>query len=136
MSKVVNKPGYDLEERTCMFSKAVLSLCKELPLDTVVRPLVSQVVRSATSIGANYMEANGASSRKDFSYKIFFCKKEAKETMYWLTLLGGVCKNQQEKIAALYKESKELTLIFSKIAASSKNLFQRVRKIECCSLKI
>lgn len=66
------------------------------------------------------MEANGASSKKDFTNKIFICKKEAKETMYWLHLLGLSFKEKREIIISLYKESKELVLIFSKISSTSK----------------
>ncbi|MCX6757172.1 MAG: four helix bundle protein [Candidatus Nomurabacteria bacterium] len=111
---------YDLEERTTVFSKKVLLFCKTLPQDAVTKPLLSQLVRSCTSIGANYMEANGASSKKDFANKVFICKKEAKETMYWLHLLGELFKDKREDIVPLYRESKELTLIFSKISSSSK----------------
>jgi len=111
---------YDLEERTTAFSKKVLLFCKSLPQDAVTKPLLSQLVRSCTSVGANYMEANGASSKKDFANKVFICKKEAKETMYWLHLLGELFKDKREDIISLYRESKELTLIFSKISSSSK----------------
>ena len=77
---------YDLEERTAQFSENIILLCKKVPQDIVVKPIISQLVRAGTSIGANYMEANGASSRKDFKNKIFMCKKECRETKYWLRL--------------------------------------------------
>ena len=54
---------YDLEERTAKFGESIIVLCKKIKQDTITRPLISQLVRSATSIGANYMEANGASSK-------------------------------------------------------------------------
>jgi four helix bundle protein len=114
------KTRYDLEERTLAFSKRVLLFCKALPQDIVTKPIISQLVRSATSIGANYTEANGASSKKDFANKTFICKKEAKETMYWLSLLGSMFEERREMIISLYKESKELALIFSKISSSSR----------------
>ena len=81
--------------------------------------LIDQLIRSGTSIGANYTEANGASSRKDFKNKIYICKKEAMETKYWLRLL--VKKNEQfgDESRFLWKEAHELTLIFSKISKSS-----------------
>jgi len=60
------KPKYDLEERTARFGESVIDLCKKIKQDAISKPIVTQLVRSATSIGANYMEANGASSRKDF----------------------------------------------------------------------
>ena len=111
---------YDLEKRTLQFSKDIISLCKNLPRDLITRPLISQLVRSATSIGANYMEANGGSSKKDFTNKIFICKKEAKETMYWLDILENTLGKQDESITTLYNESRELVFIFSKIASSSR----------------
>ena len=68
------------------------------------------------------MEANGASSRKDFKNKIFICKKEGKETMYWLRLMARVLENEKlkDECRALWKEAHELTLIFSKIASKTK----------------
>ncbi len=76
MTKLGNK--YDLEERTARFSEEILGLCQKATKTTITLPLIDQLIRSATSIGANYCEANGASSRKDFKNKIFVCKKEAK----------------------------------------------------------
>ena len=73
---------YDLEERTAKFGENVISFCKSLPHNTINKPLISQLIRSSTSVGANYMEANGASSRKDFKNKIFICKKEAHKTKH------------------------------------------------------
>lgn len=66
------------------FSKNIVKFCRTVSLDVVSSPLVSQLIRSATSIGANYKEANSASSKKDFRNKIYIAKKEAEETMYWL----------------------------------------------------
>lgn len=120
METYTQKVKYDLEERTLAFSKKVLKFCKTLPQDVVTKPLLSQLVRSATSVGANYAEVNGASSKKDFANKVFIYKKEAKETMYWLTLLGSLFEDRRTELTFLYKESKELTLIFSKISSSSR----------------
>ncbi len=71
---------YDLEERTALFGESVIKLCKIIKQDNITAPIINQLVRSATSIGANYMEANGASSKRDFVNKIFICKKESQET--------------------------------------------------------
>jgi four helix bundle protein len=71
-------------------------------------------------VGANYQEANGASSKKDFRSKIYICKKEAKETMYWIRLLMKSSEGLKEDCRVLWREAQELTLIFSKIAANSK----------------
>ena len=111
---------YDLEERTAEFGEDVIKLCKILKQDAITRPLISQLVRSATSIGANYMEANGASSRKDFRNKIHLCKKEAQETKHWLRMLSGSMPDKREEFTNLWRESQELTLIFQKITSSLK----------------
>jgi four helix bundle protein len=110
--------NYDLEERTANFSLNVINICKESRRNDVNRPLISQLIRSATSIGANYREANGASSVKDFKNKIYICKKEAKESSYWLMLLKNNNPEQFENLAALEDESQQLVLIFSKITST------------------
>jgi len=113
---------YDLEERTIKFSENIIMLCKKIPNSTINMPIVSQLIRSATSIGANYSEANGASSQKDFRNKIFICKKEAIETKYWLRLLVKANESSEPLVGeckVLWQEAQELTLIFSKIAKSS-----------------
>ena len=111
---------YDLEERTAKFGENIIELCGKVSKDAVTLPIISQLVRSGTSIGANYSEANGASSRKDFKNKIFICKKEAIETKYWLRMLSKAVDNVIRECRSLWKEAQELTLIFSKIAKSSK----------------
>ena len=113
---------YDLEERTIAFSKQVIEFCKKFNRNDINKPIMIQLIRSSTSIGANYCEANGASSKNDFRNKIHICKKEAQETRYWLRLLDSFCQTESEKnrIEKIKKEAQELTLIFGKIAASSK----------------
>ena len=113
-----NGKQYDLEERTARFGEAVIGFCKALSQDSVSRPLISQIIRSATSIGANYMEANGASSKKDFRNKIFICKKEAQETKHWLRMLAKCFPDEQVRLQNLWQESQELTMIFQKIVNS------------------
>jgi len=110
-----NKNKYDLEERTNKFGSDVVILCKEIKQDAVTRPLISQLIRSATSIGANYCEADGAESKKDFKHKVGICKKESKETKHWLKIMQTAVPEQKEKLDSLYQEAKELTLIFSAI---------------------
>ncbi|OGH20934.1 MAG: four helix bundle protein [Candidatus Levybacteria bacterium RIFCSPHIGHO2_01_FULL_40_83] len=111
---------YDLEERTAKFAEKIIELCKKAPKTIVTIPIINQLVKSGTSIGANYCEANGASSKKDFKNKIFICKKESKETKYWLRMLGKAVDGLKEECLTLWKEAQEYTLIFSKIASSSK----------------
>ena len=111
---------YDLEERTAKFGEAAIDFVKTLKQNSVNSPLISQIVRSATSIGANYCEANNASSKKDFKNKIFICKKESSETKHWLRMLATCSPEHKEQIRQLWKESQELTLIFQSITSSSK----------------
>lgn len=117
MNQVLKKT-YDLEERTARFGIVVVQFCKSLPQDAVSKPLISQMVRSSTSIGANYMEANGASSKKDFRNKIAICKKEAQETKHWLRMIAGCFVNKRDEAEKYWKEAQELTLIFQKITNS------------------
>ena len=109
---------YDLEERTAKFGESVIEFCRSAPSDAIIKPLISQLIRSATSIGANYMEANGASSKSDFRNKIYICKKEAQETKHWLRMMVKALPDKRDTILGLWKERQELTLIFQKITSS------------------
>ena len=109
---------YDLEERTAVFGENVIDFIKTITKNEITRPLINQIVRSATSIGANYMEANQASSRKDFKNKIAICRKESNETKHWLRMISRAEKNKKEDCRKLWKEAHELTLIFAKISKS------------------
>lgn len=119
MAQASNKI-YDLEERTAIFGEQIIELCKKIRQDAITKPPVQQLVRSATSIGANYMEANGASSKKDFTNKIFICKKEAQETKHWLRMLASCLPEIRQDIRKLWSECQELTLIFQKIVSSAR----------------
>ncbi|MBX4204975.1 MAG: four helix bundle protein [Candidatus Doudnabacteria bacterium] len=112
---------FDLEERTLKFSKEVLVLLKILPKTIISMPLITQLVRSATSIGANCCEATEAGSKKDFINKITIAKKEAKETRYWLKLMLDLFPAESLKIQKLLQEAQELNLILSAIVRNSKN---------------
>ena len=109
---------YDLEERTAKFGEAVIKFCGAMKQDVVIRPLIGQIVRSATSIGANYMEANQASSKKDFRNKVKISQKEANETKHWLRMIAAANKSYGDGCKKLWKEAHELTLIFAKISKS------------------
>lgn len=111
---------YDLEERTAMFGEAIIDFVKSLERDEVNRHLIGQIVRSATSIGANYMEADGAESKKDFQHKIAICKKEAKETKHWLRMISKANPHRNIDCRRLWQEAQEFTLIFSSILLSKK----------------
>ena len=109
---------YDLEERCAVFTENVISLCKKIRMNDINKPIIIKLVRSASSVGANYMEANGASSKKDFKNKIRISLKEARETKYWLRILGKTEENFIEDCRKLWKEAYEFCLIFGKIANS------------------
>lgn len=111
---------FDLERRMTEFGKSVIFFSKTLRSDLVTKSLIGQLIRSATSIGANYREANESSSKKDFRNKIAITKKEANETCHWLELLMAACPEHQKKINILFKESHELLLIFASIYRSLK----------------
>lgn len=119
MSKQIQNPNktkiYDLIERTANFGENVIRFAKSLPSGPVNSPLVSQLVRAATSIGANYMEADVAESKKDFLHKIGICKKEAKESLHWLRMIAAANTEKAEECRILWKEAHELVLIFSAI---------------------
>ena len=105
---------FDLEERTAKFGENVIEFVRKIPRDTITKPLVSQLIRSATSIGANYCEADDAVSKKDFRNKIGLCRKESRETKHWLRMIAKVDEKIKNDAKKLWQEAKELNLIFSK----------------------
>ncbi|HLM84165.1 MAG TPA: four helix bundle protein [Candidatus Bathyarchaeia archaeon] len=116
----MTKNNYDLEERTAKFGEDVIILCRIIKQDAITKPILGQIVRSSTSVGANYCEANGASSRKDFRNKIHICKKEVQETKHWLRMLSVSVPEKKEELRKIWKEAQELTLIFGKILSTMK----------------
>ncbi len=106
---------YDLEERTAAFGEAVIAFAKRVPIDQVTRSLVDQIVRSATSVGANYCEADDASTKKEFRHKIGYCRKESRETKHWLRMIVKAQPQFREAAKPLWQEAKELHLIFAAI---------------------
>ena len=108
-------------ERTAKFGENIIDFMNTLPRNDINRPLINQIVRSGTSVGANYMEADASVSKKDFENKIGISRKEAKETMHWLRMIAKANPNNKETCRKLYKESQELVWIFSSIINNSKN---------------
>ena len=106
---------FDLEERTAVFGENVIAFARRAPVNAVTSPLISQLVRAASSIGANYCEANDADSRKDFRFKIGLCRREARETKHWLRMLVAAEPALREDARQLWQEAKELNLIFGAI---------------------
>ena len=98
----------------------MIIFCRSIQKDVITTPLISQLVRSGTSIGANYCEADGASSKKDFINKIYIAKKETKETKYWLSLIANAVPESKVKARELWKEAQELNLIFAAIIRNTK----------------
>lgn len=116
-----NQHKFDLEERTTEFAKKVIRLCRKLPKHSLNVRLISQLVSSAGSIGANYREANDCLGAKDFSFRLKIARKEAKETIYWLDLLKEANQEFKEEIQNLIKEAQELKNIFSSIIKKFKS---------------
>ena len=110
--------AYDLEERTAVFGEAVIDFALAINRNAIVAPLLTQLIKSATSIGANYCEADDAESKKDFRHKIGICRKEARETKYWFRMVGRAVPEAKQSARQLWKEVNELHLIFSKIRRS------------------
>lgn len=109
---------FDLEERTAQFGEAVIGYLKTIPKGPITIPLISQLVRSSGSIGANYCEADDAVSKKEFRLKIGTCKKEARGTKHWLRIMAAATDTSKETARRLWVEAKELHLIFAKIHRS------------------
>jgi four helix bundle protein len=106
---------FDLSERTAKFGEAVLEFVAKLPQTLINQPLISQLVRSGTSIGVNYQEADGAESKRDFHHKIAITKKESKETLHWLRMIAKCNPSEADTCRCLWQEAHELTLIFARI---------------------
>ncbi|PJC22321.1 four helix bundle protein [candidate division WWE3 bacterium CG_4_9_14_0_2_um_filter_48_10] len=115
-----SKGEYDLEERTARFGEAIIDFAKKVSRNPVTIPIISQLIRAGTSVGANYCEADDASSKKDFNHKITTCKKEARESKFWLRMVAKVCSELRDEAKELWKEANELHLIFASILRSSK----------------
>jgi four helix bundle protein len=106
---------YDLEERTAQFGEAVIDFAKTIPQDAVTNRIISQLVGAATSVGANYVEADDAVSKREFLKNIGTCRKEARETKHFLRMAVRAVPELKWKARKLWLEAKELHLIFSKI---------------------
>ena len=112
---------YDLAERTKKFSLEIIRVIKKIKLSYLNQNTIAQLLRSSSSIGANYREANGASSKKDFRNKISICRKEAQESEYWIELLAESNPEHKPELQKLWREAHELILIFGKIFSGLKN---------------
>lgn len=105
---------YDLEARTTKFGEKVIGFAGKITRTPVTISLISQLVRAGTSVGANYCEADDSLTRKEFIHKISICKKESRETKYWLIMVTKAIGSANE-IPGLMKEAEELNRIFAAI---------------------
>jgi four helix bundle protein len=120
MSNKMSNTNYDLEERTGKFGEDIIKFANQIPKNEVTKPLISQLVRAGTSVGANYCEADCAETKKDFEHKIGICKKESKETKHWLRMIAEAVPNLKENCRTCWREATELNLIFCAIVNKSR----------------
>jgi four helix bundle protein len=115
MNKMTNQKPYELGERTKLFAKEVITYQNTLSKTLANSEISKQLIRSAGSVGANYIEANESFSKKDFALRIKICRKEAKESRYWLELLEVSGNAKEQKRLTLIQEATELLRIFNAI---------------------
>ena len=110
-----NDRKYDLEERTSKFGEDIIKYCKKIPRSPINDPLITQLVKAGTSVGANYSEADDAESKKDFRHKIRIVKKESRESKHFIRMTMVAVQELKEEGEILKQEAKELNLIFNSI---------------------
>jgi len=106
---------YNLAERTEKFSHSIIRFAKTILKNLVTAPMITQLVKAGTSVGANYCEADDAESKKDFKHKIGICAKEPREPKFWLKSIVVACPELEKEATRLWQEAKELHLIFNAI---------------------
>src|SRR3989344_6516152 len=112
---MTQNPKYDLEERTAKFGEDVIRFCKKIQRSPINDPLINQLVKAGTSVGANYSEADDAESKVDFKHKIGICKKESRECKHFLGMVALAVPDLSDEARILWQEAKELNLIFNSI---------------------
>jgi four helix bundle protein len=118
-SETITDKVYDLEERTKIFAKRIRAFTKKIPYSYLIIDDLRQLIRSSGSIGANYLEANEALSRKDFVMRIKIARKESREAIYWLELLELNDETLRKECEFLIQEATELMNILSAIMRKS-----------------
>src|SRR3972149_12331040 len=106
---------YALEERTAKFGEDVIGFCQTLPKNDITKPIINQLIKCGTSVGANYCEADDAESKADFKHKIGICKKESREAKHFLRMSAIAVPDLSDRARTLWVEAKELNLIFNAI---------------------
>lgn len=112
---------YDLGKRTTALTEITISTLRNIQLTLYNKNAVEQLIRSISSIGANYQEANGGVSKNDFKSKIALCKKESMESEYWLTILYKLSPSSEDELKPIRAETHQLVLIFTKILQSCRS---------------
>ena len=84
---IISAKKYDLEERTAIFGENIIKFCKKIPRGIITNPLITQLIKSGTTVGANYSEADDAESKQDFKHKIGICKKECRESKHFIRMI-------------------------------------------------
>ncbi len=120
MTEIESPKQYDLEERTLKFAKEVIKFVSILPKTMANIEILKQIIRSSGSVGANYIEANEALSKRDFAMRVKICRKEAKESRYWLRLIEVGTEDGERKRQSLINEVTELMKIFGSIVEKVK----------------
>src|SRR5689334_17903253 len=115
-----DKPVYDLEERTARFGEGIIDFAKTIPRTPVTNRIINQLVGAGTSVGANYVEADDAISKKEFLKNIGTWRKEAREVKHFLRMTVRAVPELKPEARLLWLEAKELHLIFCKIHQSGK----------------
>lgn len=115
MTNEENSKKFDLEERTAKFGEAIIKFCQKIPRGPITDPLIIQLIKCGTSIGANYCEADDAESKADFKHKIGICKKETRETKHFIRMIVVAVPSLKDEAKSLWQEAKELNLIFNSI---------------------
>ncbi len=115
MTNINNNKKWDLEERTAKFGEDVILFCKKVPRNPITIPLITQLVKAGTSVGANYCEADDEESKKDFRHKIGIVKKESRESKHFIRMIVVAVPKLKEDGKPLWQEAKELNLIFNSI---------------------
>ncbi len=104
-----------MEARTLIFAKEVIAFINSIPKTVANVEIAKQIVRSSGSVGANYIEANESLGKKDFAMRVRICRKEAKESRYWLDLIEVNGEDTKKKKESLMDEATQLMKIFGSI---------------------
>ncbi len=112
-------PAFNLEKRTAAFGESLIVFRQTVRRTAITKPLISQLVRSACSVGANYCEADESATKREFRYRISLCRREARENKHWLRMLVAANKESADTARILWKEADELTRIFAAIHRNS-----------------